>query len=52
METNEENKIIVKICPSIFIKPFYSILNYQVYLLFCEKIKDEIEMTDNFCCKS
>lgn len=47
METNEANEIISKLPPPIFIKT--KVQNYQQ---FCEKIKNIIEPTDNFTCKS
>ncbi|KAL4122499.1 hypothetical protein QTP88_014821 [Uroleucon formosanum] len=47
METNEVNEIVSKLPPPIFIKT--QIQNYQH---FCEKIKNIIEPTDDFTCKS
>jgi len=47
METNEANEIVSKLPPPIFIKT--KIQNYQQ---FCEKIKNILEPTDDFTCKS
>lgn len=47
METNTEEEIVTKLPPPIFIKT--KIQNYQV---FCEKIKNRIDTTDDFSCKT
>lgn len=47
METNEENLTTVKIHPPIFIKT--KVHNYKE---FFEEIKNKIEPTNNFTCKS
>lgn len=47
METNTEEEIGTKLPPPIFIKT--KIQNYQV---FCEKIKNKIDTTDDFSCKT
>lgn len=47
METNEANEIVSKLPPPIFIKT-----RVQNYRQFCEKIKNIIEPTDDFTCKS
>lgn len=47
METNTEEEIVTKLPPPIFIKT--KIQNYQV---FCEKIKNKIDTTDDFSCKT
>lgn len=47
MEINEANEVVSKLPPPIFIKT--KIQNYQQ---FCENIKNIIEPTDDFTCKS
>jgi hypothetical protein len=46
MENNEINEIVSKLPPPIFIK-----IKVQSYQVFCEKIKNIVEPTDDFTCK-